>query len=300
MDQAGIQDRQRTRHCMECGYRNVPYATTCSLCHKPMRHVAAAERVTFLPEAPIERGHDRWLVLGLGAFFAPALGLLPLLQYMGWFLASLFHETGHCVAAWFFGSPAYPAIRIDGHAAAFHSEQKTLLVIVVFGALLWLMWLCRARPRLRIALGAIVVLYPLLAFTDAHELIHLLAGHLAELTFGGVFFSRALAGGFTASTPERVAYACLAWFLLGRNVIMNFGLMTSEAARQAYAGNGSFGITQDFIRAARELGTSLGTVGFLMMVFSLATLPVAWIVWRRHELRDDRDLERSARARRTP
>ena len=297
MDRTAIHDGQRTRHCMECGYRNVPIAATCSMCGKPMRHIPAAERVTFLPEVHAERGPDRWLILGLGAFFAPALGLLPLVQYMGWFLASLVHEMGHCVAAWLFGMPAYPAIRIDGHAAAMHSSQQMLLVAAVFAGLLWLTWLCRNRPRLRLVAGAGVLLYPALALTNAHDLLHLLAGHWGELVFGGVFFYRALSGGFTASTPEKVAYAALAWFLIGRNVILDFGLMTSEAARQAYIGNGSFGITQDFVRAARELGCSLGAIAFLMMLFALATLPMALLVWRRHELRDALELDAAARAR---
>lgn len=297
MDQTGTRDSQRTKHCLECGYRNLPYATTCTLCGGPMRHAAADERTSFLPAKPPAEGPDRWLILGLGAFFAPALGFLPLLRTMGWFLASLFHETGHCVAAWFFGMPAYPAIRIDGHAAAMHSSQKTILVLAVLAGLLWLTWYCRRRPALRIACGVAVVVYPILAFTDGHELLHLLAGHGGELAFGGVFFYRALSGGFTASTAEKVAYACLAWFLLGRNVLMNFGLMTSESARQAYIGNGSFGLTQDFVRVARELSTSLSTVGFLMMLCSLATLPVAFYLWRRSELRDARELALLARTR---
>lgn len=298
MDRAGVSTEQRTKHCQECGYRNVPYATTCSLCGKPMRRVAAEEQVPFLPESPVVRGPDCWFILGLGAFFAPALGLLPLVRFMGWFLASLVHEMGHCVAAWLFGMPAYPAIRIDGHAAAIHSQQHLALVALVFAGLLWLTWQCRHHPRLRVICGAAVLLYPILALTDAHDLLHLLAGHWGELAFAGVFFYRALSGGFTASTAEKVTYAAVAWFLLGRNVILDFGLMTSETARQAYIGNGSFGLTQDFLRAARELSWSLSSVGFLMLVCSLATLPLAWWVWQRHERRDALALELAARARR--
>ncbi|MDJ0522604.1 MAG: hypothetical protein QNJ90_11105 [Planctomycetota bacterium] len=297
MDQTGIGSQQRTKHCMECGYRNVPLARTCELCGKPMRHVAAAETPTFLPQKPVVEGPDRWFILGLGAFFAPALAMLPLVQYMGWFLASLCHEMGHCAVAWFFGMPAYPAIRIDGHAAAMHSQQQILLVVMVFAGLLWLTWCCRKRPVLRVVFGVIVLLYLPFALTDAHAILHLLAGHWAEMAFAGVFFHRALSGGFTASTPEKVTYAAVAFFLLGRNVVMNFGLMTSEAARQAYIGNGSFGLTQDFVRAARELGTSLSTVGFLMFVCSLATLPIAWFVWQRSERQNARELDLIARTR---
>ncbi len=221
-----------------------------------------------------------WLIMGLGAFLAPALASIPILEYVGWFLASLVHETGHCVAAWFFGLPAYPAIRIDGHAAAMHSEQKLTLVAFVWATIGWIAWRLRARPRARTIAALGFAVYPLIAFTEGHELVHLLAGHLGELTFAAVFFYRALSGGFTESIPERITYAACAWFLLGRNVVLDFGLMTSEALQAAYIGNGSFGLSQDFVRAADLLGWSLGGVGALMLLLSTITLPVAWWIWR--------------------
>jgi hypothetical protein len=221
-----------------------------------------------------------WLIMGIGAFLAPALVELPILQYVGWFLASLVHETGHCVAAWFFGLPAYPAIRIDGHAAAMHSEQKLMLVAFVWATIGWIAWRLRHRPRGRIIAALGFGLYPLVALSQGHELVHLLAGHMGELTFAGVFFYRALSGGFTQSIPERITYAACAWFLLGRNVALDFGLMTSEAAQAAYIDNGSFGLTQDFVRAADLLGWSLGGVGTLMLLLSALTLPLAWWIWR--------------------
>ncbi len=241
-------------------------------------------RTPFLPTATAPRGPNPWLVMGIGALLAPALGTLPLLQYVGWFLASLVHETGHCVAAWFFGLPAYPAIRLDGHAAAMHSEQKLTLVTFVWAVLGWIAWQVRHRPRARWVAAGAFGLYPLLAFSEAHELIHLLAGHAGELVFAGIFVYRALSGGFTESIPERITYAACALYLIGRNVVLDFGLMTSEAARAAYAGNGSFGLTQDFIRAARMLEWPLAGVGALMLLLSLATLPLAWWVWRCVEL----------------
>ena len=238
----------------------------------------------FVPTAPEPAGPNPWVLMAVGAALAPLLAALPLLQYVGWFLASLVHETGHCAVAWLFGLPAYPAIRLDGHAAAMHSEQRLALVLLVWGLLAVIAWWVRARPRARLVAGGAVALYPCLAFTHAHELLHLLAGHGGELAFAGIFFYRALSGGFTESVAERITYAACAWYLLGRNIALDFGLMTSEAARAAYVGNGSFGLTQDFVRAARMLEWHLGAVGALMLLLSLATLPLAWWVWRCVEL----------------
>ena len=227
-----------------------------------------------------------WVTLGLGALLAPVFAFVPLLQYMGWFLASLVHELGHVIVAWFFGQPAFPAIRLDGHAAAMHSGQQTILVIAVGVGLAALVYAVRHRPRLRVALGALLVLYPVLAMTEAHEVLHLVGGHVSEMVFAAIFFYRAMSGGFTESTAERVAYATMAWFLLGRNVILNGGLMFSETARGTYFGNGSFGLTNDFIRAARHLGWSLEGVAALMMLVACFVLPAGWWLWRRLDSTD--------------
>ncbi len=220
-----------------------------------------------------------WPVLGIGAALAPVFLLTPILQYMGWFLASLVHELGHCAVAWTFGSFAFPAIRLDGHAAAIHQEQSKAVVVLILAALLYLLYSLRERPRARVLLGVAVLIYPVLAFTEAHEVIHLLGGHVSELVFAGIFFYRGLSGGFTDSTPERITYATCAWYLLARNVTLSFGLMTSAADRAAYATSGSFGLTNDFIRVGRELGWTLPGVARLMFVLALMVLPLAIWIW---------------------
>ena len=264
------------RPCRGCGRLNAAYAASCAGCSRPLQRSSR-------PAAPLLRGPDEteqgtnpWFVLGIGAVLAPALGLLPVLQYVGWFLASLVHEIGHCVVAWSFGAPAYPAIRIDGHAAAIHGEQRLWLVALIWLFLAAMAWNARRRPRLRTVLIVLLVLHPILAFTKGHDVLHLLAGHLAELAFAGLAFHRAFSGGFTDSTAERITYATVAWFLLGKNVVMNIGLLTSETARQAYLGNGSFGLEQDFIRAARAMGWSLEGVGLLMLLVSIGVIPTVW------------------------
>jgi hypothetical protein len=232
------------------------------------------------PEPSAAQDPVPWAVLGLGIVLAPLFAVTPLLQYMGWFLASLVHELGHTAVAWFFGQPAYPAIRIDGHAAAFHSDQRIVLVVLVGACLLLLAYALRRQRRWFIAATVLAGLYPLLALTGVREVIHLLGGHLSEAVFGTIFLYRALSGGFTESPGERIAYATMGWYLLGRNVVLDGGLLFSESARSAYAGNGSFGLTNDYIRAARHLGWGLEGVGALMLLVTLCALPAAWWVWR--------------------
>ena len=295
--------------CRACGYANPPLARICSLCSEfldapgseavaagqppqvgarpPIAEAAGAApflRRSTYPGTAISPAESMtrlgsWPVLGIGAVLAPVFLLTPMLQYMGWFLASLIHELGHCIVAWTFGSFAFPAIRLDGHAAAVHQPQSVPVVVLILAGLVYLLYMFRAHARARVLLGAAVLLYPVLAFTEAHEVVHLLGGHLAELAFAGVFFFRGLSGGFTDSTPERITYATCAWYLLARNLDLTFGLMSSAADRAAYATSGSFGLTNDFIRVGRELGWTLPGVARLMFLLALCVLPLAIWAW---------------------
>jgi hypothetical protein len=197
--------------------------------------------------------NGRWLVLGVGVVLAPILTLTPLLRYVGWFLASLVHETGHSAMAWLFGCAAFPAIRLDGHAAAFHREQQTLLCALVVAGLLAFAWASRERPRRLLTAVALTVAYLIAATTRVHEALFLLGGHLGELAFAAYAFSRAMDGGFTGTMAERCAHSGVACYLVGRTGFLAVGLLTSAAARETYATNGSFGLENDLIRFSREV-----------------------------------------------
>lgn len=231
--------------------------------------------------APSALTPEPWIYLALGLATAPIFAWTPLLQYMGWFLSALVHEIGHCVAAWVCGMPALPAISLAGEAAAVHSEQMPMLVAVI--ALAASSAVCRVlegRARI-VTLAALAVLYPALAFTSAKELCHLLAGHGCELAFAALCLWKTLDGGFTQSRVERALYGTVGWYLLGKNAALCFGLMFQASARAEYEGNGSFGLTNDYLRAAHEvLGWRLESVALLMLVASALVLPMAIGLWR--------------------
>jgi len=250
--------------CPACGHANHADAPRCDKCARPS--------AVLPPRPPVIARADRPLVyLGIGAVAAIAFTLTPLLKYMGWFLAALVHEAGHAAAAWAMGCPAIPAIRLDGHAAAVHGEQSRIFAACVLVALAICAWRRRSK-----ALAAIAALYPLFAFTGVRDGFFLLAGHLSEIAFGGVFFWRALVGGFTQTRAERVAYGACAWYLVLGNVWLSGGLMFSESVRVWYRGSGSFGLTNDYLMLARSLHVGVGVVAFVMLLVALASLPVAW------------------------
>jgi hypothetical protein len=229
-----------------------------------------------------EEARSSILFLGLGLLLSPIFAFLPYLQFYDWFLTSLFHEVGHCFFSWMVGQPAFPAISLTGHAAAVHQDQLFLLALLIFGGLV--ASACHVRDNRALFWGLVTacVLQPLFAFTGAKEALFLAGGHLGELTFATLCFWRTLNGGFTQNTAERLLYAVLGWYLVGHNFALCLGLMFSDAARAEYASNGSFGMTNDYLRLAHEvLGVGLPAVAFGMLLVSLVPLPVALWLWRR-------------------
>jgi hypothetical protein len=281
--------------CPACGRENPDGALVCALCGEVLRRVhALAPRASAPPApteprfvdpiAPVEPASDPrepWLYLGIGAITAPVFALTPLLGFMGWFLASLVHEMGHAAVAWLFGMPAVPAISLEGHAAAVHSEQSVPLALLVWGGLALAAWRLLADRARWIALAIVAVLYPALAFTRAGECLHLLAGHGGELAFATLALWKALDGGFTESRLERGLYGTVGWYLVGKNVILCGGLLFSSSSRETYAENGSFGLTNDMIRVAEDvLGWRLQSVALLVLLVALAVPPAAIALWR--------------------
>ncbi len=250
----------------------------------------AAPRSTEFSRADMafdDRAEDReslkFLLFGL--LLSPVFAYLPYLQFFDWFLSSLFHESGHCLFAWMMGQPAFPAISLTGHAAAMHHDQSLLLAIGVGVSFVAGAWHFRDRKVLHWSFLAAAIVQPLLAFTNGKEVLFLAGGHLGELIFATVCFWRTLHGGFTQNNLERLLYGVLGWYLLGSNLALSLGLMFSETARQTYASNGSFGLTNDYLRLAHEvLGVSLGSVAFVMLLVSLIPLPLALVLWRKQAI----------------
>jgi hypothetical protein len=245
---------------------------------------------------------EPWLYFGLGIVTATVVALIAMmsgftwLRFMGWFLCALPHEMGHAAMGWLFGMPAIPAISLEGHAAAVHAQQQTWLVLMVSAGLATAAWRCLEGRAKWIGLALALVVHPLLAFTSAKDLLHLLAGHGGELLFAKLSLLKALDVGFTSSKLERALYSTLGWYLVAKNAWLCFGLVTSAGARATYDDNGSFGLVNDYLRIAHGiLRWRLETVAGLMMLASIAVVPAAIVLWRLVKVRSADDVELSDR-----
>lgn len=220
----------------------------------------------------------------VGVVTAPLFALTPITRLAGWFFAALCHEIGHSVVGWLWGRPSFPAINPTGHGISISGEQEPLLVGLLAVALCLTARLTEERGKqIAIAVAALVV-YPLLAlgWSFGTEVAILLAGHGGELGFAAVFLWRAACGGFTQSDVERGLFSTVGWFLVGSNLWLTVGLMTSAARRAWYSSSGSFGGTNDYIRVGDMLGWSVGAVACLMTLAALAAASASvWWGWRR-------------------
>lgn len=224
-----------------------------------------------------------WRWMAVGGVLALVFTLTPTLGFMGWLLGSLFHETGHVAFAWYVGCPAWPAISLTGHAAAFHKPQSDMIVMamgvfLVVGALF-----AYKHDRFKPLAFGLLAAWPIFTFFETPRALgFLLSGHMGELVFAGIFLWRARTGEDITHEGERPLYACLGWFLVARNVALCGGLVFSASARATYMGNGSFGLMNDYARIAHNvLGMPLQAVAVFMLLVALAVFPIVLaMTWR--------------------
>jgi len=225
-----------------------------------------------------------WIFLSAGLITAPVFTLTPVLGAGAWVLVSAIHEMGHTTFAWCSGSPAVPVLDIfsgsGGHAATFRYEPIAALQWAAWALIIALAvrtWTQQSPLRWCAALS--VVIYPVMTWEPhARELGQVLAGHIAELVFASICLWRARTGRSTAGFAERATYGCVGWYFLFNAAWLQLGLTFVPSVRTWYEGARSYGIANDYLRAADALHAPLGAVALLMFVLTLAagTMPLLW------------------------
>lgn len=198
-----------------------------------------------------------WYLLG-GLALAPIFTLTPYLQIVGWVFSAVVHECGHTFFAFAVGCPALPAISVTGHGAAtIHGEQTWFVALAVWAALGWLTWRIFQGTDdwwWRGAAIAVMIAFPFVAFHDtSRQMGHLLSGHLFEVCIACIFLWRASTGMFTEPGLERLFYAFLGWYLIFSNAYLTYGVAFLPSVRSWYTTSGSYGLTNDYIRAAEDV-----------------------------------------------
>lgn len=213
-------------------------------------------------------------VRALVVAFVPSvlLGWFFPFRVMGEGISFLVHELGHTLVAWFFGCSALPAIVMTVVFA-----QSRVVAAIVWGGLVFLAVKYRRAPGWNVLFVSAAVLYPLVAFTEAHVAAFDLGGHLAELAFASWAFRRAVRGG--RAEWERPVWAFFAFYLVARNVKLFGGVALSASARTDYL---TIAITgqNDMVKLAERTGLSLTAIAvataLVFLVVPLVSLVLAF------------------------
>ena len=128
-------------HCQRCGR---PIDASMSVCG----HCGLNLIETTTVSVQDNKAGLQALLIGIG--LAIVAQFFYITNYMTWFMCSLCHEIGHSAIAIVCGMPSYPAIRLDGHAAAVHQEQIFFLFLFMLAVHAWYIYKIRTHKSLLI------------------------------------------------------------------------------------------------------------------------------------------------------
>lgn len=241
------------------------------------------------PPEPLHMHKEDWIVLAVSLGIVAVVFAVPLLKHIFSTLTILVHEMGHMIFGWVLGYPSAPAFDLTyGGGVTLHTDRSTLLLIVIYALLAFLVFYFRRNIRALIFLLTITSIHVLLTATRLNEVTILFMGHGTELLIAGIFFYRALSGAAVVHSVERPLYAAIAFFIVFSDVGFAYQLMTSPFARAEYADAKGGGHWMDFSRIAIDhLHVNLTSVAFVFFLCCLITLPVGFLAFRYQEyLRD--------------
>ncbi len=225
---------------------------------------------------------EAWKSLAIGATIGVAVFLVPFARFVFGYLNTLAHELGHSVAAWGFGYPAMPAFDWRyGGGLTVTGNRSTMVMLMVFVGWAFLIYQLRDRPGPRNVVLVCAVIYSVIAFSPAQEVIRLAMGHAMELIIAGIFLYRALSGQAITHDVERPLYAACSVFILLQNLKLSWGLMFDIDARAAYGMAKGGGHWMDLSQIARDyLSVGLPTVAAVLFLGCLLTPAITFLIFR--------------------
>ncbi len=237
------------------------------------------------PPEPLRMHKEDWMVLGVGLGIATIVFAVPLLKHIFSTLMILVHEMGHMIFGWILGYPSAPAFDlVYGGGVTLHTDRYTVLLIVIYSLLAFLVFSFRKNIRTVIFLLTIMLVHFVLTITCLNEVLILFMGHGTELLIAGIFFYRALSGAAVVHSVERPLYAAIAFFIVFSDVGFGYRLVASSFARAEYADAKGGGHWMDFSRIAIDhLHVNLTSVALVFFVCCLVTLPLGFLAFRYQE-----------------
>lgn len=230
-----------------------------------------------------------------GFFLLPALSValdfeLPYKQIIGIpatgldYMAIFFHEIGHTLAFWLFGFPAIPSFDFEyGGGMTYNLKRMPMILYAVYGATaLGFFW---AMVKRHYGLAAVISiaggLHLALAFNPGHRILITYMGHFTELLVASFCILRAARGETVGGIVEQYLNMVFGLFVMGRTLILSWGIVGSDIARMAYSMQKGGHTMADLDRLAVILDVQVQSVGMFSLGFTLlcAGVVTALALW---------------------
>jgi hypothetical protein len=208
-----------------------------------------------------------------------ALGPLKVL-FHGFLI--LVHEIGHAVTHWLFGRPAIPSVNIlFGGGITLVFGQSLWLIVLIYLGIAFLIYLCRAYPRLQGILVLLTLVYTVCLFTRTNTMLSTFMGHGMELVAIAVCLYFSTSGYFCRIPGDRAIYAMLGFFTLFSDVQFSWQLSHDADLRAWYEGGIGGMIDNDFVILANEyFGVDLSVIANLFLLGCLLAPAIAFLAFR--------------------
>ncbi|MCK4909664.1 MAG: hypothetical protein KAS70_07170 [Planctomycetes bacterium] len=175
------------------------------------------------------------------AIFLGGLALYPIIHTMRlpdmmcMYLTVLIHELGHCIMYLLFGKIALPRLdfQYGGGMAIPIFDLGFFGYLLILGLLAYLAYQYRENIQVLSILIIIAVIYSILNFTRAHQVMIGGGGHFFEAIGAGICFYRCLIAG-NALDFERPIYAVLGWWITLHGITFFWGLANNMYKRVDY------------------------------------------------------------------
>lgn len=206
---------------------------------------------------------------------------------------TLFHELGHAIFSWLFGSPSIPMIftifgadQAGGMAWTFDRSwfvQITVLVLLAYGCYrireIW--------PRMFYLCTLLAIAISVLAFTRFHEVIPIFMGHGGAMLMGGFFLFRAIIYLDARNFFERLLNGLFGWFLILSNMYFCYEIRVTPEAFERYTNHVAFGTSHnDFVAMTHRIYQwNVETIALFGIIFGFLMIVAAFLAAM--VLRDD-------------
>ncbi len=232
-----------------------------------------------LPGFPLEYVHNGILPLPLFLLLYP---LSECFHYM----TVTFHEPGHALAYWLFGTPALPVMdAVHGGGVTYSIGRSSAVLAFVYALMAAGAWLLAHRKiwdGLALLAGCAALHIGLLA-TGYDYPLAIFAGHGMEIAACCWCIARATRPVNPLPACERCVTMVFALHLMGRVVMLPLALIFVNARRMSYGMQKGTPGSADLDKFARELGWPMeGAAWFMLAAFAVAiTLTMAYVIRRR-------------------